>query len=408
MSGIPHVFQYHRICQNSTDSNDIRICFYDNNYLCMCNPESRRAQCFNYDPSFDYCSNCLSNGRCVGSDMGTTKEFVCICPQCLYGETCQFSSKFLSFTLDSLFVPHSGSIQLIYFTFVILLVIFGSFNNICSFMTFKRRVPRKLGVGNYLFILSIINQCTLAVFLLKVLQILLPSSANIYLCKLVSYFLSVSTRSNYWLTSWITIERVVLVLWPKSLFLKKPSVALTISAFTLIIMFGSHIHEVIHYTIIKDSNNKILCVTDYSSVLVSTYNQISVLMHHFVPFCIQVSSITILIVFSAKSRAKTSAGKSLRHILQKQFQSQKDLYITPVIIVLSGLPQIIFSFSFACTPLNQKWRQHALLAAYCLAYLPQILGFLLFVLPSTTYKNEFMQTNIGIFLNRCISLTKKN
>jgi ABC-type tungstate transport system substrate-binding protein len=81
-------------------------------------------------------------------------------------------------------------------------------------------------------------------------------------------------------------------------------------------------------------------------------------------------------------------------VLKKQFETQKELYITPTIIVLSALPQTILTFSFACTQLND-WERHSLLASYLLSYAPQVLGFILYVLPSTSYKKELSETFIG-------------
>jgi hypothetical protein len=81
-------------------------------------------------------------------------------------------------------------------------------------------------------------------------------------------------------------------------------------------------------------------------------------------------------------------------VLKKQFETQKELYITPTIIVLSALPQTILTFSFACTQLND-FQRHTLLCSYLLSYGPQVLGFILYVLPSTTYKKEFYETFIG-------------
>ncbi len=81
-------------------------------------------------------------------------------------------------------------------------------------------------------------------------------------------------------------------------------------------------------------------------------------------------------------------------VLKKQFETQKELYVTPAIIILSSLPETILTFSFACTELNDLQR-HTLLCAYLLSYGPQVLGFILYVLPSTTYKKEFSETFIG-------------
>jgi hypothetical protein len=61
---------------------------------------------------------------------------------------------------------------------------------------------------------------------------------------------------------------------------------------------------------------------------------------------------------------------------------------------LSGLPQIILSFTFACIELS-SWKRHALLITYLLSYAPQALGFVLFVLPSSSYSQEFQETKLA-------------
>jgi hypothetical protein len=45
--------------------------------------------------------------------------------------------------------------------------------------------------------------------------------------------------------------------------------------------------------------------------------------------------------------------------------------------------------------LKQSWQRYSLLIAYFLSYLPQMLGFILYVLPSTTFFEEFRQTVIS-------------
>jgi hypothetical protein len=125
------------------------------------------------------------------------------------------------------------------------------------------------------------------------------------------------------------------------------------------------------------------------------YNRVSTLIHYLLPFFIQIITITLLIVLAARSRNKTSDGKiSFRQVLIKQFRIQKELYITPMIIILSALPQTILTFSLSCTKLTIL-RRYILLIAYLLSYAPQVLGFILYVLPSTSYKKEFGETLIG-------------
>ena len=97
----------------------------------------------------------------------------------------------------------------------------------------------------------------------------------------------------------------------------------------------------------------------------------------------------------SRMRANKNRRQRFGEIFKKQFKEQKELYITPMIIVFSSLPQIIISFSYACREFKQSWQRYSLLVAYFLSYLPQILGFILHVLPSTTFSEEFYKTAIG-------------
>jgi hypothetical protein len=157
-----------------------------------------------------------------------------------------------------------------------------------------------------------------------------------------------------------------------------------------------HLHEIIHYTIIQHfSTDSLICVTNFNTDFVSIYNRISTLIHYLFPFSIQVISITFQIILAARSRAKTVGEKmTFYEVLKNQFQIQKELYIIPMIIILSALPQTILTFSLACMELSD-WQRHALLVAYLLSYAPQILGFILYVLPSTTYKKGLSETFLG-------------
>jgi hypothetical protein len=292
-------------------------------------------------------------------------------------------------------VNYSKEVKIIYVSIVCLLFIIGLFNNICSFVTFKRRTPRKFGVGNYLLIVSCLNQIALFCLLFKFIEITV-GIVDVGSCKAISYFLSVMTRSTYWLTSWITVDRLLMILFPTSSFVKNPRLSLGISILTLIILFVMHIHEIIYYTIIEHlSTGLSICVTNFDTKLISNYNRISTLIHYLFPFFIQIICITLLIILAARSRMKTAGQKmTFGEVLKKQFETQKELYVTPTIIVLSSLPQTILTFSFACTQLND-FQRHTLLCSYLLSYAPQVLGFILYVLPSTSYKKEFSETFIG-------------
>ncbi len=361
-----------------------------------------------HDPQLDHCDKCLSGGKCLQGNPKDSNEFICLCPTCHQGYQCEFSIEAFGFTLDSLLVDYSNKVKIAYMSVACLLFLVGFFTNLCSFVTFKRPTPRKFGAGNYLFIVTCFNQVVLLCLFVKFIQITFVTS-NVNLCKAISYLLSVFTRSIFWLTSWITIDRLLVLLFPTSIILKNSRLAIGMSIATSIILLVIHVHEIIHYTVIQHySTDSSICVTNFDTSLVSTYNRVSTLVHYLCPFFIQVISITVLIVLAARSRVKV-AGKKMTfgQVLKKQFQTQKELYTTPTIIVLSALPQAILTFSFACTQMAD-WQRHTLLGSYLLSYAPQVLGFLLYVIPSTGYKKEFSETSLSQTLFKWMSDKKKD
>ncbi|CAF4638143.1 unnamed protein product [Rotaria socialis] len=140
------IMSYHDFCRQNKSLPSF-ICFRDMNYLCMCEPDDYRAECFIYDRIVDRCSLCLANGICLKGELGNKADFECLCPRCYYGELCQYSTEMMSFTLDSLIVKDiQNNRQLstaIYTSITTILFVFGLFNNYCSLVTFIRPKPRK-------------------------------------------------------------------------------------------------------------------------------------------------------------------------------------------------------------------------------------------------------------------------
>jgi hypothetical protein len=186
--------------------------------------------------------------------------------------------------------------------------------------------------------------------------------------------------------------------------LKTPRIAISFSIITLVSLFGMHIHELIIFKKIKQIDSSIThCVIDSSQQILATYNRISTILHHIIPFLVQVISVTLLIIFVARIRAKTNKDKqTFLQVLNKQFRTQKELYVTPIIIIFSALPEIILSAILACTQLSNSQRR-ILLIGYLFSYTPQFLGFILHVLPSTEYRKEFAETALGKKVLKCCS-----
>jgi hypothetical protein len=384
------VFEYHRFCQNDKHL----LCFHDANYLCVCEDGHARVDCFGLSSSLDSCSFCFSGGKCLRGDLKNPDDFLCLCPKCSAGRLCQFSSDALGFTPDSLLSPDSYIVRTIYTSFTALLFAVGFFNNACSLATFRRSQPRKFAVAIYLFAVSFLNQLALLFLLFKFIYILggfaQQYTMNLISCKTISYLLFVFTRSTYWLTSWITCDRLRMILFPSSTTFKNPRIAIGVVAATLLGLGAMHIPDVLYTNITMDK-----CFTEFDSPLISRYNRINTLLHYLAPFAIQTLSITLLIILAARSRVRATSGNvTFGQVLKKMFNAQKELYVTPAIIIMSALPQTILSFSLACSKLS-IWQRHTLLFAYLVSYAPQIFGFILYVLPSKLYRQELKETDIG-------------
>lgn len=408
------VFYYHRICQLLKITNHSIAGFRDDGYLCFCTVAYPRAECFRFDPDIDQCSFCLNNGLCLKGDVQHNKDgFQCFCPDCYHGHFCQFSNALMSFTLDSLLLDDmqkSGGNGMIIFTCLVsILFVAGSFNNLCSLITFLKINFRQSPVGLILFILSIVDQFCLFILLLKVIYIALGSygalfgyeTLNVYACKIIAYFLAVLTRSHYWLTSFAAFQRLSLVIFPTSTFWKSPKSALVITVIIISLSLITHIHEVVFYTVVDDPSHEVFtptsCIANYGTGLILTCNRINTLFQYFVPFFGQIIAISVLIYLVARNRSRLNAQKQkkLSDFLKENLKKQKELYIAPVIIVLSSLPQTILSFMYACNGLKQSWQRKTLLIAYFFSFTPQLVSFLINVLPSTTFRAEFKKTFIG-------------
>ena len=357
------------------------------------------AVCFGHNTRIDQCNECVANGRCLRDNLNQGSHFLCICPYCTQGSRCEFSLQAFGFTFDLLLSFDTQVIQYLYISITIIIFLLGFFNNYCSFMTFKRKQTRLVGVGNYLLFVTIVSQCSLFILLLKFFSIVLGSMGmtNNLSCKIISYLLSVSTRSTYWLTSWITITRLLTILYPTSPIFKNARLAIYSSIGTFTILLIIHIHEILFYQTVQEPNSSVLiCVINFHYPIIEVYNRISTFIHYLLPFCIQILCITLLLIRTARSRVRTitTNQKTFGQVFKKQLFAQKELFITPTIIIFSVLPQTILSFSLACKQLN-SWQRHILLITILLAYIPQIFSFLLYVLPSTTYKKEFGKTFIA-------------
>ena len=238
--------RYHQICI----TNITRLCFLDDVYLCICGENHSRVECFNYDDQLDRCEHCLNHGRCLRGNPRLANDFLCLCPSCHSGDQCQFNTKSFLFTVDQLFssdlfsAERRRTISLLIF-FPLLLFFLALPNNLFSFLTVRRGPCLRYGIGHYLLAMSVINQINLALFVARLIHLIVnisktTSSSSVWddvLCKSLNYFLSSSSRMVYWLTSLISIERLYTTAFINGQWLRKPHIARRLIALILINVF---------------------------------------------------------------------------------------------------------------------------------------------------------------------------
>ena len=79
-------------------------------------------------------------------------------------------------------------------------------------------------------------------------------------------------------------------------------------------------------------------------------------------------------------------NESYKQILRKQFDEQKHLILSPILLVILGVPRLIISFLSGCMEsVRNPWLY---LFGYFISFLPSLLIPIIFILLSETYRKE--------------------
>jgi hypothetical protein len=153
------------------------------------------------------------------------------------------------------------------------------------------------------------------------------------------------------------------------------------------------IHDPIYRKLIYDGNDyeekRIWCVVTYSSS-VQIYNSIINIFHFTVPFGINIFSAIIIIKTTTRLRNRIAPQQGYQQILQIQIRRHSRILIAPVVLIIFTTPRLILSLVSGCMKsIDDAW---IFLIGYYISFLPLILTFLVFVLPSITYKKKFRKT----------------
>ena len=116
------------------------------------------------------------------------------------------------------------------------------------------------------------------------------------------------------------------------------------------------------------------------------------IFHFILPFIINFISAVIIIFLKTKQqinvkKIKKQQRSHLKKILFEQIQQHKNLLIAPCVLTILGIPRLIMSFTSSCMTSNKDFWFYFL--GYNISLVPSLLTFVIFVLPSSTYKEAF-------------------
>lgn len=406
------VKNYHIPCQNQSDLR----CFHDDDqYLCLCTAD-RRANCLTFDHRMQsdcqQLSFCENGGRCFQNAIKCPTAALCACPECYLGRRCQLSTKGFGLPLDVILgyqilpevsffrqpvsVINTGWITLLIFTF-------GLINGLLSSLTFGQKHVRVIGASNYLYIASINSLLIMVMFLFKYLLLVLTqlfmrnNRRLIYgQCLTLDFALKISLQIEDWLYACVVIERLVSVL-QETRFSKRNSRKWSryISGLILTVVIGTSIHEPLHRTLIDDDDQgRVWCIVRYTKKPSANFfhqlTSIGTVIHLICPVALNLIAAVGIILLRSTRRSKIAQKLSFRGHIIDQLRQQKYSIISPMLLILAAIPRLILTFQLKCMK-SARDPVSIFLFAYFISFLPSVLLFVTFVLPSTTYRKEFHQ-----------------
>ncbi|CAF3588325.1 unnamed protein product [Rotaria sordida] len=131
------------------------------------------------------------------------------------------------------------------------------------------------------------------------------------------------------------------------------------------------------------------CVVTYSSWL-QTYSSIWTFFHYFAPLFINLLSALLIIIKTTYQRVGTQTSLSFLILLGLKLKKYKHLLISPVIILILTLPHFIISIILDCNKSSHLFWFY--LIAYFLSFIPAAFIFIIFVIASPLYRQEFKKT----------------
>jgi hypothetical protein len=395
---------YHVACRRQPQLT----CFYDiEGLMCLCDQE-RFANClhlnFSSKPQCQLKSICENDGECYPNRHCPTST-MCVCRECYFGTKCQLTTKGFGISLDTILgyqirkhlsIPHQTAAVKVSIAMTTIMIFIGLISGIFLTMTFSSKNLLGVGCGFYLRTLSILSMISASILTVKLW--LLISTQSLWMtnrvvlwinCISMQFILRCLPAIGDWLCACIAIERTVVVIkgvtFNKD---KSKQVSRWMIVGVILLTTVSVIHDPIHRQLIDDEEEqRTWCVVRYSST-VQIFDAIIHIFHFIIPFLINLISSAVIIINVARTHSNAHKKQPYKQHLRKQFREHKHLIVSPIILVLLGVPRLIISFLSGCMgSVRDPW---LFLFGYFISFLPSLLIPIIFTLPSEVYRKELM------------------
>ena len=198
---------------------------------------------------------------------------------------------------------------------------------------------------------------------------------------------------NQWLNACVAIERAMTTIQGARFDRKK---GIRVAQWTipslLLLIIGTSVHDPIHRRLIAEDDGdqrRIWCTTAYSAG-VQRFNLGTQIVYFSVPFAINMVSALVIIINTARQRSNLQTHQTYRQHLREQFQHYNHLLIAPCVLIVLAIPRLVIAFFSGCMKsVDDSW---LFLAGYFISFIPSIVTFVLFVLPSKVYKEQFLKS----------------
>jgi len=204
--------------------------------------------------------------------------------------------------------------------------------------------------------------------------------------------MDVSTKvclsTTNWLGACVAIERTVSAM-QQIRFNKKKSkqIATWVILILIFCIILTHLSDPLHRVLLDDdSEQRKWCIVRYP-LSIEKFDSINLFLHFVVPFAINAISAVMIIVLKTRSVFTIKKQQSYLEHLLKQIHQFRHLLISPCVLVLLSVPRLILAFLPGCMKSTEDlW---IYLAGYFVSFVPSLLIFPIFVLPSNVYRKEF-------------------